>query len=196
MGELIGSEPDRAARLFAAFISACHEKADEVDDSAGNFGMLIDDLFAGWIKASRAAGRESAAIAEFLISWMKHDPYGFCHDLERVVTPLLDKPGLAAFAAQIRSKFDAAPVNDYMRRRWSERLKTVLAAAGNIDDYIALCGQTELAVKDCKVIAVMYRAKRRPADALEWIERGLAACQSAPGSSYEAYELREMKREL
>ena len=138
MGELIGNEPDRAARLFAAFISACHEKADEVDDSAGNFGMLIDDLFAGWIKASRAAGRESATIAEFLISWMEDDPYGFCHDLERIVTPLLDKPVLNAFAAQIRSKFDAATVNDYKRRRWGERLKTALAAARHTDAAVTL----------------------------------------------------------
>src|SRR6266705_878052 len=92
--QLIPSEPGRAARLYAVFISACHEKADEVDDSSGNFGMFIEDLFAGWIKASRAAHREPASIAEFLISWMENDPYGFCHDLERVVTPLLDKPAL------------------------------------------------------------------------------------------------------
>ena len=80
VGEIITSEPDREARLFAAFISACHEKAEEVDDSSGNFGMLIDDLFTGWIKASRAAGRKSAAIAEFLIAWIEGDPYGFCHE--------------------------------------------------------------------------------------------------------------------
>jgi uncharacterized Zn finger protein len=196
VGELIASQPNRAARLFAAFISACHEKADEVDDSGGNFGMLIDYLFAGWIKASRAAGLESAAIAEFLISWMEEDPYGFCHDLERVVTPLLDKPALNAFVVKIRSKFDAAPVNDYKRRRWGERLKTALAAARNVDAYIGLCEQTELTVKDCKVIAEMYRARRRPGDALAWIDRGLAASGAVVRSSYEAHDLREMKREL
>ena len=192
--ELIASEPDRAARLFAEFISACHEKADEVNDSGGNFGMFVEDLFAGWIKASRAAGREPASIAEFLISWMENDPYGFCHDLERVVTPLLDKPALNAFAIAIRSKLDAAPANDYKRRRWGERLKTELAAARNIDAYVALCEQTELTVKDCKVIAGMYRSRRRHGDALAWIDRGLASSDAQ--SSYEAYDLREMKRAL
>ena len=43
---------------------------------------------------------------------------GHGRDLERGATPLLDKPGLHAFAISIRSKFDAASVNDYMRRRW------------------------------------------------------------------------------
>jgi uncharacterized Zn finger protein len=194
VGELIENEPDRAARLFAVFISACHEKANEVDDSSGNFGMFIDGLFARWIKASRAAGREPAAIAEFLISWMEEDRYGFCHDLERVVTPLLDKPALNAFAAAIRSKFDTAPLNDYKRRLWGERLKTALAAGRNIDAYIALCEQTELTVKDCKVIAEMYRARRRPGDALAWIECGLASGDAQYWS--EAYDLRHMKRAL
>src|SRR5437667_5661789 len=40
VGELIASEPDRAARLFAAFISACHEKADEVDDFLARFDRI------------------------------------------------------------------------------------------------------------------------------------------------------------
>ena len=39
VGETYRERTDRAARLFAAFISACHEKADEVDDSGGDFGM-------------------------------------------------------------------------------------------------------------------------------------------------------------
>ena len=163
-----------------------------MDDSGGDFGMFIEDLFAGWIQASRSAGREPAAIAEFLTSWMESDPYGFCHDLERLAATLLSKPELNAFADAIRSKFDAAPVNDYKRRRWGERLKTALAAARNINAYIALCEQTKLTVKDCKVIAEMYRSRRRPGDALAWIDRGLAACdaQTSYAEVYRALAMR------
>jgi hypothetical protein len=31
------------ARLYETFIAACHEKADEIDDSSGSFGMLVED---------------------------------------------------------------------------------------------------------------------------------------------------------
>ena len=41
--KIIRKEPERAARLDEIFIAACHEKADEIDDSSGNFGMLVEE---------------------------------------------------------------------------------------------------------------------------------------------------------
>ena len=55
IGKIIKKEPERAANLYETFIAACHEKADEIDDSGGNFGMLVEDLFRGWIQARQAA---------------------------------------------------------------------------------------------------------------------------------------------
>lgn len=93
---IIRKDPARAARLCKIFIAACHEKADEIDDSSGNFGMLVEELFQGWIKACQAANFDPYETAISLISWMEDDPYGFCHDLERGVVKALDKNGLAA----------------------------------------------------------------------------------------------------
>ena len=39
IGEIIEMTPKRAAQLFGTFIAACHEKADEIHDSGGDFGM-------------------------------------------------------------------------------------------------------------------------------------------------------------
>jgi len=136
IGKIIQKEPARAARLYEIFIAACHEKADEIDDSSGNFGMLVEELFQGWIKARQDANFDPDETAISLISWMEDDPYGFCHDLERGVVKVLDKKGLAAFIQQIRAKFESAPTQDdeekrfscYERRRWGGVLKTLLAA--------------------------------------------------------------------
>jgi hypothetical protein len=174
-------EPERAAHLFETFIAACHEKADEIDDSSGNFGMLVEDLFRDWIKARQAANHDPNVTARLLLSWMEEDPYGFCHDLDREAVKVLDKMGLEAFARQIRAKFESALSQDdkakrfpgYARRRWGGALKTLLASQRNVDDYIALCEQTELSAKDCIAIAEIYRSRRRPADALAWVEQGL-----------------------
>jgi len=54
IGKIIKKEPQRAAKLYETFIATCHEKADEIDDSSGNFGMLVEDLFCGWIQARQA----------------------------------------------------------------------------------------------------------------------------------------------
>ena len=93
---IVKNEPERAARLYETFIAACHEKADEIDDSGGNFGMLVEDLFRGWIKARQVAKQDPDETASSLLSWMEDDPYGFCYDLDREVVKVLDKKGLEA----------------------------------------------------------------------------------------------------
>ena len=203
--KVIENEPERAAVLYETFIAAYHEKADEIDDSSGNFGMLVDDLFRGWIKACQAASADADETAKSLLGWMEDDPYGFCHDLDREAVKVLDKDGLDAFSRHVRAKFETSTKsgNDdkerfpgYARRRWGGVLKTLLAARRNVDAYIALCEETELGAKDCKVVAEIYRSRRRPNKALDWVERGLDIARSDAVSSSADHELRDMKRAL
>lgn len=204
IGKIIKKEPERAAHLFETFIAACHEKADEIDDSSGNFGMLVDDLFRGWIKARQAANGDPDETAKLLLSWMEDDPYGFCHDLDRLAAKVLDKKGLEAFVRRIRSKFESALTQGdkekrfpgYARRRWGGALKTLLAGQCNVDAYIALCEQTEFEAKDCKAIAEIYRGRRRFEDALSCVERGLEIAMSDSRRSLGEHDLRAMKRAL
>jgi tetratricopeptide (TPR) repeat protein len=204
IGKIIRKEPERAARLYEIFIAACHEKAEEIDDSSGNFGMLVEELFRGWIKARQAANHDPDEIAFSLLSWMEDDPYGFCHDLDREVVKVLDKKGLAAFIQQIRSKFESSPTrgdeekhfSEHECRRWGGVLKTLLAAQRNVEAYIALCDQTELEAKDCMAIAKIYKSRRRHEDALSWVERGLKIARADSRTSYQEYELGELKRTL
>ncbi len=202
--KIIKKEPERAANLFEIFIAACHEKAEEIDDSSGNFGMLVDDLFHGWIKARQAAKDDANEIAKSLLSWMEDDPYGFCYDLDREAVKVLNKKGLDAFSRQIRSKFEsvlgkgdkARKHPEYERRKWGGALKTLLASQNNVDAYIALCEQTEFQAKDYKSIAEMYRSRKRPEDALSWIERGLEMARTDRRRYFEEHDLRKMKREI
>ena len=201
---IIKHEPKRAAHLFETFIAACHEKADEIDDSSGSFGMLVAGLFRGWIEARQAARAEGDETAKLLVAWMEDDPYGFCHDLDREAVTVLDKQGLEAFVRQIRAKFESAVAQDgghqrsggYASRRWGSALKILLAAQRNIGAYIAICDQTELEAKDCHAVAEMYRRRRRFAEALSWVERGLKIARSDRGESYEEHGLVKMQRGL
>lgn len=202
IGAIIRKDPARAARLYETFIAACHEKADEIDDSSGTFGMLVEELFQGWIEARQDASFDPDETAISLISWMEDDPYGFCHDLERGVVKILDKKGLAAFIRQIRAKFESAPAQEgggkrfsgYERRRWGKVLKTLLATRRTVDAYIALCDQTGLEAKDCIAIAKIYKSLRRFEDALAWVERGLKIARADSRTSYQEHELVELQR--
>ena len=197
---IIGEQPERAARLFEVFIAACHEKAEEIDDSGGSFGLLIDDLFHGWIKARQAAGAYPDETADSLLSWMEDDPYGFCYDLDREAAKVLDKRGLEAFARRIRSKFESALANkkkdrlsEQAARKWGGALKNLLAAQGRVEEYLTLCLQTDLRAEDCKAIAEMYQGRRRPEEVLAWVEHGLELASSDKWSM-DGHDLQELKR--
>ncbi len=204
IGNIIHKEPERATRLYEIFIAACHEKADEIDDSDGDFGMLVEELFSDWIKARQADNGDPDETAMFLLSWMEDDPCGFCYGLVRDAAKVLDKKGLDAFVQQIRTKFESSLTQDgkekhfpgYACRRWGGALKTLLAAQRNVNAYIALCDQTELEAKDCMAIAKIYKSRRRHEEALSWVERGLKIAQTDSRKSYEEYELCEIKRAL
>ncbi len=203
IGKIIKKEPDRAASLYETFIAACHEKADEIDDSGGNFGMLVEDLFQGWVKARQGAKHDPDETAKMLLAWMEDDPYGFCFDLDREVGKVLDKKGLEAFIHLVRSKLEPSMIKDkkksspsYPSRRWGGVLKTLLVSQRNVDAYIALCQQTELQTKDCLAIAKLFRTRRRSEDALSWVERGLVIAQTESRQSYNEHELLQMRREL
>jgi len=200
--KIIETEPERASLLFETFIGACHEKAEEIDDSGGDFGMLVEDLFLAWVQSRQAANHDPVETAKFLLSWMEDDPYGFCHNLDCQVVKVLDKKGLEAFVGQIRAKFESAPSLDekrypgYTRRRWGGALKTLLAGQGDVEAYKAFCEQTELDPKDCLAIAQIYQSRRRPEEALTWVERGLVIARSGNQRSSEDLELHVMERAL
>ena len=101
---LLESAPDRAVALYEAFLAGCYEKADELDDSSGTFGMFVEDLFCGWVKARQATGAAPEETASRLLGWMDDDPYGFCYGLETKVAAVLNKAGLAALVAQVRER--------------------------------------------------------------------------------------------
>ena len=74
---VVGSSPARAVVLYESFLAGSYEKAEEIDDSSGNFGTFVGDLFQGWVEARQAAGADPNETAGRLLAWMDDDPYGY-----------------------------------------------------------------------------------------------------------------------
>ncbi|MGH2704520.1 MAG: DUF6880 family protein [Actinomycetota bacterium] len=184
IAQLIPSEPARAIALYEAFIAGCYEKANEVDDSSGSFGMFVTSLFCGWIRARQAVRADPDETASRLLARMDDDPFGFCYELEKDVARVLDKTGLAALVKRLRARFDAAaattaaeesaPRNpDWAHRRLGAALRTLYLAQGDFEAYVELAEETGLTAQDCRAVATMLVQRRKPEQALSWVERGL-----------------------
>ena len=203
---LVGSAPARAVALYESFLAGSYEKADELDDSSGNFGMFVEGLFGGWVRARQAAGADPDETARRLLAWMDSDQCGFCYQLERDLVKVLDKRGLAAFGRRMYERFDGIGTAAlrpgererdpaHLRRRAAEILRAILVKQHNVGAYVALCEATELSPADCLALAKMLQTRRKPAEALTWVERGLALENKRPSSSAD-YELAKLKRDL
>jgi hypothetical protein len=202
---LTSTAPARAATLYEVFLAGCFEKAAELDDSSGSFGMFVADLFCGWVKARQPVGADPKETAAWLLAWMDDDPYGFCSGLEKDVAGVLSKAGLAALARQVRARFDAqvppgrqalglGPA--YARRRWGEALRALYFAQKDIAAYTELTEETGLTARDCHAIATMLAARRKREEALAWAERGIEIDASTPLGSMAGHELADLKRGL
>ncbi|MFO0980390.1 MAG: hypothetical protein U1E76_01380 [Planctomycetota bacterium] len=200
---IVKTDAARAVRLYETYLAGCYEKAEEIDDSSGNFGMFVDDLYGGLIKARQAAGADPDETARWLLARMDDDPYGFAYHIERDAVKVMNKAHLAAFARQARARLEDQEPRakekqreaQYARRRWGEVLRAIHAAQDDVAAYIALCEKTETTSQDCLAIATLLGVKK-PDEALSWIERGVALDEGVRMGQWPGTTSRKLKREL
>jgi len=208
IAKLINNDTARAVTLYETFLAACYVKIEELDDSSGSFGQFVDELYCGWIKARQAGDADPDETASRLLSWMDQDDYGFCYHLEVDAVKVFDKANLAAFVKQVRTRFDAAGKkatkedgklrkrHDYIRRRWGNVLRTLYMAKKDVAAFVALAEETGLTAKDCHAIATLLITKRKPKEALSWVEHGIEIDKQTPYGSMASHDLTKLKRDL
>lgn len=186
----------RAVGLLEIFIAGCYEKSEEIDDSSGTFGQLVADLFCDWIRARQAAGAGAGETVRMLLSWMENDDYGYCHRLEKEAVRVLDHAGLAAFEQAVKGNLGEGGKRACSPRRRVDILKAIHQARRDVDAYAALCEEEGgLAAADCEALARMCMERRRPEDALTWVDRGLAAEEAGRWPGRSSSQLPHLRRD-
>jgi len=70
---LVAEAPARAADLFETFLAGCYQKSEEIDDSSGGFGELMQQLCCRWVRARQAAGSSAGETVGTLLRWRERD---------------------------------------------------------------------------------------------------------------------------
>ncbi|MGH3171684.1 MAG: DUF6880 family protein [Trebonia sp.] len=200
IGALTGSEPERAVGLYETFVAACYEKADEVDDSSGDYGSFGGSLFCSWVTARQAAGGAPLETVDRLLAWMVHDQYGFWHGLEEDLASVLDAAGRQACIARIKQTLgsgdDSQARAAYHRVQLDRLLRAIYVAQRDTGAYLALAEEAGITAEDCVAVASMFAAEQENDRALEWAERGLELDAAEHPGSFAGHDLRDLQRVL
>jgi len=196
-------EAERAVRLYETMIAGCHEKAEEIDDSGGYLGDLVQDLFCAWIRARQIAGRDAAETVAALLSWMDNDSYGFCHGIEEDAFKAMNRKGREAFVTVAQERFEAAAAErpdgglpPWQQSRWGSVLKTMFSIRRNAAAYLEVAEALGLKPDDCLEMAKIHRKRKKLEEALEWTERAIALEKEQDGRYWAGSETSELRLAL
>jgi hypothetical protein len=200
IGALAGSEPERAVGLYETFVAACYQKADEVDDSSGEYGTFGGSLFCSWVTARQAAGAAPAETVDRLFAWMVLDQYGFWHGLEEDLVAALDPAGQQACIVRIKQLLgsDEGPQARaaYHKVQLDGLMRAIYVAQRDTGAYLTLAEEAGVTAEDCVALATMFAAEQGNDRALEWTERGLELDAAERHGSFAGHDLRDLQRQL
>jgi len=200
-------EAARAITLYEVFLSGCDEKAEELDDSSGSFGIFFVDLFCSWIKARHKAGLPADETVKLILRWMENDTHSLCYGSEEDIALALDKKGLQFFTRHYTEKFEKAytpflekgpgNLHEYPGevQRNAKILKEIFLAKKDLASYKNLFEKFTMSPDDCEALAKVQQEKGLFEDALATVERGIAL-KSKDNWRLEGFSLSPMKQEL
>lgn len=156
---------------------------EQVDDSDGHFGTLLDELQELHLKACRAAKPDPEALAARLFDWEMREGWGVFHGAAQTYARVLGRKGLAAYRARAEATWSKLPALgpdrserfDGGRYRITHIMESLARATGDVDEVIAVKAKNLSHAYAFLQIAEICRDAKRFDAALDWAERGLKA---------------------
>ena len=176
---------DDVVELAEYALSAVEAAMQEVDDSSGHMGGILERLQELHLKACRRAKPDRRALAERLFGWELHGDWDTFSGAVETYGRVLGKQGRARY----RQFADAVWVDVPARAPGEERgydghrsaiTRIMESLAGDIDELVDVMARDLTSGYQFLRIAEACRAAERDDDALHWAKRGAAAFAESP----------------
>ena len=205
IADIASSSPERAVALYEVFLHGCTEKIEEMDDSSGGMGMFFSDLFCSWVAVRQKANCSAEDTLDLIKKWQEKDDYCLCYDLEKELIKVFNKKTLDLLKnrtlAGIEKGMASSKKGDlsllpYEVRSKVELIKQIYDQKNNSKKYIEFVEKYGVTKDDCECIAKIFHRKKKYAEALEWVEKGLDSGTKKGKASSSAYQLIDLKKDL
>ncbi len=187
MAELL--KPDTAVLLVELSEYAVwrlEESLQQIDDSDGEVGGIVQGLGELHLKACIMAQPEPAALAERLFALETSLPFGLWSFDVLTYRDVLGAAGLARYREVADAAWRKLPPRDAKegfdagRFAITRIMERVAEASGDIEELVEIKSKDLSSAWNYLQIAEIWAKARKPAKALEWAERGLQAFPTRP----------------
>jgi len=176
---------DDVVELAEYALSTLEAALQEVDDSSGQVGGLLEDLQELHLKACRRARPERRSLAERLFAWELHGDWDTFSGAAQTYGRVLGKAGRARYRELAEAAWSQVPARvpggdrgyDGQRRAITRIMESL---ARDVDQLVDVMSRDLGSGHQFLRIAEAYRAAGRDDDALAWAERGVAAFAESP----------------
>ena len=182
-------KPDAAAALVDLCeyaIERLENSLQQIDDSNGETGAIVQRLGELHLKACSMARPEPCALAERLFRFEMTLPFGLCPFDTATYEGPLRKPGLRRFRELAETEWQklkpltARETYDGRRSRITHIMERLAEADGNMAELAAIKARDLSSSYRYLDVAETWVRAKRPDEALKWAERGLKAFRERP----------------
>jgi uncharacterized Zn finger protein len=176
--------PDSAA-LLAELAEYAIERVENamqnIDDSDGEVGGIVDDLGDLHIQACELAESEPAALADRLFHLETTLPIGICSFNAEKYRHVLGPEGLRRYRELVEEEWRKIKPKqkedrfDYHRFRITSLMESLARASGNMEELVAIKARDLSSAYQYLTIAEIWAKTGESDKALDWAERGLQA---------------------
>ena len=158
---------------------------EDVDDSDGEMGGVLERLQDVHLEACRAARPDPEELARRLFAWELDDDWDVFAGAAVRYADVLGERGLAVYRGLAEAEWARVPplapgapseeADGGRRFRVTQAMEALAGAAGDVDELIAVKSRDLSSAYDFLEIATVCRDASRREEAVDWAERGVRA---------------------
>lgn len=203
---LAGTQHAAEAIALAEYATErCVDALQEMDDSDGYMGGILESLGEVHLKACVAARPDPKPLARRLFDLEMRDAFDTFFGSAERYAEVLGKEGLAEFRRLAQKEWakvperlpggEAEPVRGVSYFRITSVMESLARASGDVEELVGVKARDLSSAWRFLQIAEVYEAAKLRHKALEWAEKGLRAfAKSHPDSRLEEYIANEYRR--
>ena len=177
-------QADAVIELAEHALEAVESVMNEVDDSGGHVGGILDRLQELHHAACVAGKPDPEALAQHIFKWQMASDWGTFDGAAESYADVLGEKGLAAYRKLVEDEWAKVPTlgpekeeaaSRHRRYRITSIMTLLARADGDVEALVAVESRDLSSAFRYLAIAELYRKARKRNKALEWAERGLKA---------------------